>query len=161
MTNTANIQRGFTLIEVLVTMIILSVGLIGMAGLQATGLKSNNRALHRTQASFLAYDIIERMRANAGSINQYAISLGSTPASVTECAAVGAAWDSTALAYYDVAFWQCSVNSACTDFANGYLPNGKGSITIAGNTAEVKIQWVTGTNKDGDLTEELTIASDF
>ena len=55
---------GFTLIEVMVAMLILSIGLLGMAGLQAVSLKMNQSALHSSQATFLAYDIIDRMRAN-------------------------------------------------------------------------------------------------
>lgn len=57
-------QRGATLIEVLVAMLVLSVGLLGLAGMQMTALKSNQSAYYRSQATVLAYDIIDRMRAN-------------------------------------------------------------------------------------------------
>lgn len=57
-------QRGATLIEVLVAMLILSVGLLGLAGMQMTALKSNQSAYYRSQATVLAQDIIDRMRAN-------------------------------------------------------------------------------------------------
>ncbi len=57
-------SRGFTLIEVLVTMIILAVGLLGLAGMQIAGMKANHSALLRTQATFAAYDLADRMRAN-------------------------------------------------------------------------------------------------
>lgn len=57
-------QRGTTLIEVLIALLVLSVGLLGMAGLQMTSLKSNHSAYYRSQASLLAYDIADRMRAN-------------------------------------------------------------------------------------------------
>ena len=56
--------RGFTLIEVLVTVIILAIGLLGIAGLQAIGLRYNQSALLRTQATQLAYDMADRMRTN-------------------------------------------------------------------------------------------------
>ena len=55
---------GFTLLEVLVSLLILSVGLLGIAGLQLTGLRSNQSAYVRSQATILAYDILDRMRAN-------------------------------------------------------------------------------------------------
>lgn len=58
------IERGFTLIEVLVAMVVLSIGLLGLAGLQATSLKSNQSAYHRSQATQLAYEMADRMRAN-------------------------------------------------------------------------------------------------
>lgn len=57
-------QRGATLIEVLVAMLILSVGLLGLASMQMTALQSNQSAYYRSQATVLAYDIIDRMRAN-------------------------------------------------------------------------------------------------
>lgn len=55
---------GFALLEVLVTLLILSVGLLGLAGLQAHSLRTNMSAYQRTQASVLAMDIVDRMRAN-------------------------------------------------------------------------------------------------
>ncbi|MCX7101946.1 MAG: type IV pilus modification protein PilV, partial [Methylobacter sp.] len=55
---------GFTLIEVLIAMLVLAVGLLGLAGLQATSLKSNQSAYNRSQATQLAYDLADRMRAN-------------------------------------------------------------------------------------------------
>ncbi len=53
---------GFTLIEVLVTMLILAVGLLGIAALQIKGLQFNHDAYLRSQISTLAYDIVDRMR---------------------------------------------------------------------------------------------------
>lgn len=55
-------ERGFTLLESLVAMLILAVGLLGLAGLQTQGLRFNTDAYVRSQATFLAYDMIERMR---------------------------------------------------------------------------------------------------
>lgn len=57
-------QRGATLIEVLVTVIILSIGLLGLASLHANGMKFNHSAQLRSQATFLAYDVSDAMRAN-------------------------------------------------------------------------------------------------
>ena len=53
---------GFTLIEVLVTMLILAVGLLGIAALQLKGLQFNHDSALRSQISNLAYDIADRMR---------------------------------------------------------------------------------------------------
>jgi type IV pilus assembly protein PilV len=64
-------QFGFTLIEVLISLIVLSVGLLGMAGLNATALKLSNGAQQRTQASQLAYQMGDAMRANAGYADEY------------------------------------------------------------------------------------------
>ncbi len=55
-------NTGFTLIEVLVTMIIMAIGLLGLAGLQLAAMKSNYSAYQRTQAVIAAYDLIDRFR---------------------------------------------------------------------------------------------------
>ena len=58
-------QRGITLIEVLVALLIFSVGLIGLAGLMTMAMRANQVAYQRTQVTFLADGMAERMRANA------------------------------------------------------------------------------------------------
>jgi type IV pilus assembly protein PilV len=105
-------QKGFTLLEVLIALLVLAIGLLGLAALQTTGLRSNTMATTRTHATQLAYDIADRMRANvAGSyttdidnavtaiLNGYALAscpytLPGTPAQAdndldTWCTAVG------------------------------------------------------------------------
>lgn len=56
--------RGVTLIEVLVALVVLSIGVIGLAALQAQALQMNQGAYMRAQATNLAYDIADRMRTN-------------------------------------------------------------------------------------------------
>ena len=60
-----NHQRGMTLIEVLIATLILSVGLLGVAATQISALKYTDSARMSTQASFIAYDMLDRMRANS------------------------------------------------------------------------------------------------
>ena len=57
-------QVGLSLIEMLIALLVLSFGLLGVAGLQAQSLRNNQSAYLRSQASILAYEIIDRMRAN-------------------------------------------------------------------------------------------------
>jgi len=57
-------QHGLTLLEILITLVVVSVGLLGIAGLQIAGLKGTRNSALRTQATVLASDIAERMRAN-------------------------------------------------------------------------------------------------
>ncbi len=64
MKRTPNTNRGFSLIEILVSLVVLSIGLMGLAGLQIAGLKGTNDAHYRTQASLLMMDLADRMRAN-------------------------------------------------------------------------------------------------
>lgn len=58
-------QEGMTLIEVLVALVILSVGLLGAAAFQMNALKYTDSARMTSQASFIAYDMMDRIRANA------------------------------------------------------------------------------------------------
>jgi type IV pilus assembly protein PilV len=58
---TADRAAGFTLIEVLVTLLVLSIGLLGLASLQVQGLRGTHEALLHTQASALAVDMTERL----------------------------------------------------------------------------------------------------
>ena len=64
MNKSFRIQNGFTLIEVLVSFVILTVGLLGVAGLQMTGMQSAQGSVYRFEATRLAEEITDRMRAN-------------------------------------------------------------------------------------------------
>ncbi len=57
-------QSGFTLLEILVAIVVLSLGLLGLAGLQAVSLNNNQIAYYRAIATQQAYDMGDRMRAN-------------------------------------------------------------------------------------------------
>ncbi|MEB0044615.1 MULTISPECIES: type IV pilus modification protein PilV [unclassified Pseudomonas] len=59
-------QEGMTLIEVLVALVILTVGLLGAAAIQLKALKYTDSSLMTSQASFIAYDMMDRIRANSG-----------------------------------------------------------------------------------------------
>lgn len=55
---------GFTLLEILVAILILSIGLLGLASLQASGLRSNHSGYLRSKATIFAYEMADRLRAN-------------------------------------------------------------------------------------------------
>lgn len=118
-------QNGFTLLEVLVSMVVLALGLLGYAGLQMASIKNSSSAYQRSQATVLASDIIDRMRVNRGEAvaGNYATSIGAA-------AAVGAS-----VASQDVAEWKTLIGNA--------LPGGDGAITVDANgNVLVQIQWV-------------------
>jgi len=72
---------GFTLLEVLIALLVLSIGLLGLAALQTTGLRSNQMATMRTVATQITYDMTDRMRANPGGVEngEYIIATDATP----------------------------------------------------------------------------------
>lgn len=125
-------DQGFTLVEILVAVVVLAIGLLGLAGLQATSLRFNSSAYLRSQATNLAYEMADRMRAN----RQAAMSGDYDPeafeAPPPACAAVAPA--GTTVAERDVRAWRKAL--ACT------LPSGTGSIQrIAGNIFRVTVRW--------------------
>ncbi|VAX12970.1 hypothetical protein MNBD_GAMMA24-2605 [hydrothermal vent metagenome] len=66
---TLNTIQGMTLVEVMIALVILSVGLLGLAGLQIHGLRGTSNSNSRVQAVFIASDMVERMRANSFELN--------------------------------------------------------------------------------------------
>jgi type IV pilus assembly protein PilV len=142
-------KRGFTLLEILVALLVLSIGLLGLAGLQTFSLRNNHSALLRSQAVVLAYDALDRMRSNrdqamlgAGSAYNTTYSQAAGSYSTTGCSSNCTSSD---LATYDLAGWKADV---------ARLPAGRAQISIdANNKATVQVQW--SDNRDGNL---LTIA---
>lgn len=64
-------QHGFTLLEILITVIVVAIGLLGLAGLQVTSLRYNHQAYLRGQVTMQAADIVDRMRANMAGADSY------------------------------------------------------------------------------------------
>lgn len=80
----ASAQRGFSLLEILVAIVVLSIGLLGLAGLQAVSLNNNQTAYYRSIASQQAYDMADRIRANlagvaAGNYNNLTATIPADP----------------------------------------------------------------------------------
>lgn len=64
-------SHGFTLLEVLIALVVLSLGLLGIAALQGAGLRSSHGAQLNSQAVLLAYDLADRIRANPRTLAAY------------------------------------------------------------------------------------------
>lgn len=110
--------QGFTLLEVLIALVVLSIGLLGLAGLQSTGLRFNQSAGMRTQATQLAYDMSDRMRANMTAVNagSYLGSSSAVPTAVANCHNTTGC-TSANMAADDLANWHLAVTR--------YLPMGE------------------------------------
>lgn len=89
--STAAIQAGATLIEVLVTVAVTSIGLLGIAGLMAVSAKVNHRAYLDTQVNFIAQALIESMHINAVAVadGRYDGAFHTGAARATDCASRG------------------------------------------------------------------------
>ena len=134
----ASSSRGFTLVEVLAALVIISVGLLGLAALQGQSLRGNHSASMRTQAVNQAENIVDRMRANRTEAldGAYAIGLGIDPAAPAY----------SGLVLVDLQEWR--------DLLSQSLSLGDGSIAIDGNVCTVVVQW---TEPDG--TKDLTVVT--
>jgi type IV pilus modification protein PilV len=110
-----NLECGFSLFEVLITVVVVSIGLLGVAGLQFAGLRAANNAQQHTLAVYLLQDIAERIHANLGS-NYGGITLdnGGTITGVS-CDA-GNDCDSPTMLNYDKDQWMQMINKP-------WLPN--------------------------------------
>ncbi len=139
-------ETGFTLIEVLVTVVILAVGLLGLAGLQARGLRNNLSAYQRSQATQLAYDMADRMRANKAAANNYLTStMAPTAAAVqSDCMTANSTSCTIAdMAQNDLFQWNADITSSSV------LTSGVGTITVSGTVYTILIRW--DDNRDGGI----------
>jgi type IV pilus assembly protein PilV len=128
-------SRGFTLIEVLVAIVVLSIGLIGIAGLLVSVIGRNQSSVYHSVAVSLATDIAERMRANSqafsltSAANVYTTQLtsGAPPTSTDACESATGNCDTDKMAKYDASKWE--------DLVSKVLPSGKGVVCFDNNNA--------------------------
>ena len=135
----AGFSCGFSMIEVLVTMLIISLALLGTAGLQAYSMRLNQSGQFRTQAVFLVADLAERMEANkAGAVAGNYVLANSSAANASSTACLDAACVPAALANFDLSQWQNAVAST--------LPQSSWTVTqiVSGNpsTYDIVVSWV-------------------
>lgn len=130
-------SAGVSLVEVLVAVLVLSIGLLGLANLQLTAIRNAHSAHLRSQASILAQDILDRIRANRANATAYDIDLAASPPT------------GSSLPEQDLKAWLDSLASS--------LPEGDGAVDVtAGSpaTVTVTIQWNDSRGLDGDSTQQ-------
>ncbi len=172
---------GFTLIEILIAVVILSIGLLGMAGIQLKGLRGTTNSTLRSQATVFANDIAERAHANlagvsigtAGTNQQYSsvdsLALcGAKPVGYKDCAvtpniAVAEECNAQEMATFDIYTVACGTDDK--GGINNLLPNGSMTISCAtagcpiGSPLTINVNWQETNNvsfknpEDGDPTE--------
>lgn len=113
-------KQGFTLVEVLVSMVILAIGLLGLAALQARALKDNQDAYYYSQASLLAYEMGDRIKANQAYWGERRDSNGiiitptelnsiPDPSSARDCTSPDETCTPEEMAAFDFNYWQTAV----------------------------------------------------
>lgn len=160
-------NKGFSLIEILVSLIVLSVGLMGLAGLQLASLKGANNAHYRTEGSLLMMDLADRMRANLDGIGdgKYLVNentaINCTTAPSIQCDTQSCTGEQ--LAKFDIHTISCGIKML--------LPGGQLSINCANNdcsaieeddkqilnkTHNIVVSWREAKDKNQDITENNT-----
>jgi len=121
---------GITLIEVLIALVVFSIGLLGLAGLQTVSLRFNTSAYYRTQATALAYGLADRMRANReGALNGFYNADFDDPPPDCDPAADGGGGTPAD----DLAAWRNAL--ACQ------LPLGTGAVASNGSVFTITVHW--------------------
>jgi len=119
--------RGITLVEVLVTVLVVSIGLLGLAGLQAASTQYNHSSYMRTHANNMAYDIADRMRANrqAAMDGDYDVVIPQG----------GSAPSGGSVAAQDLQQWWTAID--------GTLPAPEAEVAVDGDgNADITIEWL-------------------
>jgi type IV pilus modification protein PilV len=153
------------MIEVLVAVLVMAIGVLGVAALQMVSLQNNRAALVRTEAVILAYDMMDRIRANpVGNLPGAAyggLGLDADPPASPNCLTVtcGAAQ----MVAFDQRSWKCQLGAhhaheRCTSWRPGVLPpitaqpglpNGDGAIAVgADGVIQITVQW---TDQGGEV----------
>jgi type IV pilus assembly protein PilV len=147
---TARKQVGVSLIEVAISILVLSIGAIGLASLQIAAKRSGFEAVQRTEASSLAMGILERMRANSTVLDEYVTTgIGKTvrddlpPAPTPQCIG-GTSCTASQMAVWDLWEWERAVNGETTSNSAGGLVRPTACISLDATTVRlviVEIAW--------------------
>ena len=142
-------QKGLGMIEVLVALVIISVSMLGLAALQINSVRFNHQAYLRSQATYLAYDMIDRMRANEpeAEAGSYTVAInddsnGSTACDTGTCS-------TAAMATYDINQWLSTLKTE--------LPQGDGTVSMVDNKVTVTVQWDQSNGQVAQSTETHTV----
>jgi type IV pilus assembly protein PilV len=114
-------ESGFSMVEVLVALVVLAIGLLGIAALYLNSLQSGRTAIYRTQAITLAADLADRIRMNRSAQASYGSLFADAEAVVGSCSTTGGCSDAD-LASTDLANWKAEVADQ--------LPGGQGQVAV-------------------------------
>jgi len=146
-------QRGFSLIEVMVSAMVISVSVLGMAGMQITAKRAGHDAVQRTTATSLTLDLIERMRSNPEALDSY-ITTGLGGGTITAEPTPNCSDDSTnactaaQLAAHDLWEWEQAIDGvtetrvvAGSPVSVGGLFDPTGCVAVTGGSVTISVAW--------------------
>jgi type IV pilus assembly protein PilV len=142
----APIQYGNTMIEIMISLIVLSLGSLSAAGLQIVSKNLNHEAQQNLVASFVANDIIEKMRNNPGSLANYGGTINGSVSTTEPAPVCSAAAPCTIsqMATHDLWLWQQMLNGASVQIGGANatrLVQATGCITNNAGQVQVTIAW--------------------
>lgn len=130
---------GFTLVEILVVMVVMSVGLLGGVALLLTGLRASRLAIQQTGAVNLAADLGDRIRANRSAGPAYALGAGTLLAPPPRSCQSTGECDSSDVAARDLYEWQQAAMSALPGATTSVVVSPAGEIPA--NVYVIVVQW--------------------
>ena len=136
-------QRGVSLIEVLVSVLVVSLGMLGAVALQANALRNNQGSYERTQTAILTQGIFDAMRANMAGVTAGSYNTGGMI-----CAAPAEA----DLATRDLARWITSMQAQIHAGACG-------AVACAGDACTVQVQWDDSRATGGSAIQNITLTA--
>lgn len=142
-------ERGLTLVESMITLLVISIGLLGIAALQITSMKQNSSALNHSQAVWIAYNMADRIRANITEFTNYA-GTDTNNAYSQDC--MSGPCNTGEIVTSDSADWTTHVRN---------LPGGRGTITGNATQLVIAVMWddegngATGTGCDPTNSNDL------
>ena len=134
-------SRGVSLIEVLISVLVMGIGMLGIAAMQATALRNNQSALERSQAVVQSYTILDAMRANAAAARAGEYNMAMT----------GTAPSGATLADTDRASWINALQGM-----GGIGGSAQGAINCNGAVCTVTVQWDDTRGSDGTDTQQFS-----
>ena len=143
-------QRGVSIIESMIALLVISIGLLGIASLQITAMRQNTTALNHSQAVWIGYNMAVRVRANISQFASYA-GIDTSQGYSQDC--MGSSCNNVQMVTADAADWATDVQS---------LPAGRGMITGDASELAITVMWddegtgATGTNCGNDPAVDLT-----
>ncbi len=138
-------QKGATLVEILVAVVILAVGFLGLASVQLLGAKNISSSNYRTLATIYANDMAERMRANRVGVDLNVYNgLKSKEVSSPGCEST---CTPSNLAQRDAYEWHQLLSA---NPRNGGLPEGEGEILFEDGIHTIRVSWSEQSTEDGE-----------